>query len=104
MKNAFPQLALVFVGTVFVLNAHSTSSAADPAGQGRANYSRPFEPPTRPGFLPLPPGAVAQARALMRGPPDELLARIEAEVKIFGERFHSPEAMAAFAAFFARKR
>ncbi len=52
----------------------------------------------------LPPGAVAQARALMRGPPDELLARIEAEVKIFGERLHSPEAMAAFAAFFARKR
>ena len=34
--------------------AHADESTA-PA---TANYARPFEPPTRPAFLPLPPGAV----------------------------------------------
>jgi hypothetical protein len=33
-----------------------------------------------------------------------LLARIDQEAKIFSERLHSPEAKAAFEAFFARKR
>ena len=28
------------------------------AAQGQVNYARPFEPPTRPAFIPLPPGAV----------------------------------------------
>lgn len=36
--------------------------AAEPAGQATAvNYGRPFEPPTRPAFIPLPPGAVEPA-------------------------------------------
>ena len=35
---------------------------------------------------------------------DELLARIDQEAKIFSERLNSPEAKAAFEAFFARKR
>lgn len=52
----------------------------------------------------LPPGAVALSRGLMRGATDELLARIDQEAKIFSERLHSPEAKAAFEAFFARKR
>jgi enoyl-CoA hydratase/carnithine racemase len=52
----------------------------------------------------LPPGAVAAGRALMRGAPEELQARIEHEGKIFSERLTSPEAKAAFEAFFARKR
>ena len=52
----------------------------------------------------LPAGAVALSRALMRGATDELLARIDQEAKIFGERLHSPEAKAAFEAFFARRR
>jgi enoyl-CoA hydratase/carnithine racemase len=52
----------------------------------------------------LPPGAVALARDLMRGAPDELLARVNQEAKIFSERLHSPEAKAAFEGFFARKR
>lgn len=52
----------------------------------------------------LPAGAVALSRALMRGAIDELLARIDQEAKIFGERLHSPEAKAAFEAFFARRR
>jgi len=30
-----------------------------PAGTpGTVNYARPFEPPTRPAFIPLPPGTV----------------------------------------------
>jgi len=52
----------------------------------------------------LPPGAVALSRGLMRGGTDELLARIDQEAKIFSECLHSPEAKAAFEAFFARKR
>jgi enoyl-CoA hydratase/carnithine racemase len=52
----------------------------------------------------LPPGAVALARRLMRGTPDELVARIDEEARIFSERLRSPEAKAAFEAFFARKR
>jgi enoyl-CoA hydratase/carnithine racemase len=52
----------------------------------------------------LPPGAVAAARALMRGSGDELEARIALEGKHFNERLQSPEAKAAFEAFFSRKR
>ncbi len=35
-----------------------TNADAAPALAGKGNYGRPFEPPTRPVFLPLPPGAV----------------------------------------------
>ncbi|MEN6498114.1 MAG: beta-L-arabinofuranosidase domain-containing protein [Thermoguttaceae bacterium] len=36
--------------------------AAQPASKAAAaNYARPFEPPTRPAFIPLPPGAVEPA-------------------------------------------
>ena len=52
----------------------------------------------------LPASAVALSRALMRGATDELVARIDQEAKIFSERLNSPEAKAAFEAFFARKR
>jgi len=52
----------------------------------------------------LPAGAVAAARALMRGSGDELEARIALEGKIFNERLQSPEAKTALEAFFARKR
>jgi len=35
---------------------------ADEAGSpGQVNYARPFEPPTRPALMPLPPGAVEPA-------------------------------------------
>ena len=30
----------------------------EPALTGKGNYGRPFEPPTRSAFIPLPPGAV----------------------------------------------
>ena len=40
----------------------------------------------------------------MRGPPDEIVARIHEEVQRFGERLRSDEARAAFAAFMNRKK
>ncbi len=52
----------------------------------------------------LPPQAVAQSRALMRGDPAEVIKRIEEEGEIYKERLKSPEARQAFEAFFARKR
>ena len=52
----------------------------------------------------LPPQAVLAARRLMRGSPDEIVARIDAEIAVFKQRLASPEAMAAFAAFLSRKR
>jgi enoyl-CoA hydratase/carnithine racemase len=52
----------------------------------------------------LPAGAVAASRALMRGETNAILARIDQEAEIFSERLQSPEAKAAFQAFFARKR
>jgi enoyl-CoA hydratase/carnithine racemase len=52
----------------------------------------------------LPAEAVAASRRLMRGPPDEIVARIDDEVRLFKERLQSPEAQAAFGAFLTRKR
>jgi enoyl-CoA hydratase/carnithine racemase len=52
----------------------------------------------------LPPEAVLAARRLIRGEPEELAARIDMEADFFRERLQSPEAQAAFAAFFARKK
>jgi len=52
----------------------------------------------------LPPQAVLASRRLLRGAPDEIVARIDAEAEAFKERLSSPEAQAAFAAFLARKR
>jgi enoyl-CoA hydratase/carnithine racemase len=52
----------------------------------------------------LPAEAVAAARRLMRGTSDEIVERIDEEVRLFKERLQSAEARAAFAAFLARKR
>jgi hypothetical protein len=40
----------------------------------------------------------------MRGPPEQTIARIDEEVRIFKERLRSEEAREAFDAFFNRKR
>ena len=61
MKNAFLRLTLVALSTVSGWHTCSAASPSAPAAPGRANYARPFEPPTRPAFLPLPPGAVEPA-------------------------------------------
>ena len=52
----------------------------------------------------LPPEGVKASRRLLRGSPDEIVARIDAEADAFKERLRSPEAQAAFAAFLNRKR
>ena len=52
----------------------------------------------------LPPQAVLASRRLMRGEPDEIIARIDAEAEQFKARLQSSEARAAFEAFMKRKR
>src|SRR5216684_501727 len=51
----------------------------------------------------LPAQALAASRALLRGTPDEIVARIDEEAAEFKRRLASPEARAAFEAFFKRK-
>jgi enoyl-CoA hydratase/carnithine racemase len=52
----------------------------------------------------LPPQGVLASRRLMRGAPDEIVARIDAEAELFKTRLQSAEARAAFEAFMTRKR
>jgi len=52
----------------------------------------------------LPAEGVWIARRLMRGAPDDIVARIDEEADAFKARLGSAEAQAAFAAFFNRKR
>ena len=55
-------------------------------------------------FNTLPPGAVREAKQLMRRPQHEqLLQTIRAEGEIFARRLRSPEAMEAFQAFFQKR-
>ena len=56
-------------------------------------------------FNALPPGAVREAKQLMRGPQHEaLLKTIATEGTLFAQRLRSPEAMEAFQAFFQKRR
>jgi enoyl-CoA hydratase/carnithine racemase len=56
-------------------------------------------------FNQLPPGAVREAKQLMRAPQRELLlATIRTEGEMFGLRLKSPEAMEAFQAFFQKRK
>jgi enoyl-CoA hydratase/carnithine racemase len=52
----------------------------------------------------LPAEAVAASRKLLRHKPEELIGRIDLEGELFRERMRSTEAVAAFKAFFARKK
>jgi enoyl-CoA hydratase/carnithine racemase len=52
----------------------------------------------------LPPQAVRESRRLLRGTPDERIARIDEEAAIFKTRLASAEARAAFDAFLSRRR
>ena len=47
---------------------------------------------------------VAISRRLLKLPPEDLTRRIDQESHLFGERMRSQEAVAAFKAFFARKK
>jgi enoyl-CoA hydratase/carnithine racemase len=52
----------------------------------------------------LPAEAVAISRRLIRLPPEDMTRRIDQEGHLFGERMRSKEAVAAFKAFFSRKK
>jgi enoyl-CoA hydratase/carnithine racemase len=52
----------------------------------------------------LPAEAVAISRKLLKLPPEDMTRRIDQEGHLFGERMRSKEAVAAFKAFFARKK
>jgi enoyl-CoA hydratase/carnithine racemase len=55
-------------------------------------------------FNTLPPGAVREAKQLMRRPQHEqLLQTIRTEGEVFARRLRSPEAMEAFQAFFQKR-
>ena len=56
-------------------------------------------------FNGLPPGAVREAKQLMRAPQHALLLQtIRTEAEIFAKRLRSPEAMEAFQAFFQKRK
>jgi enoyl-CoA hydratase/carnithine racemase len=56
-------------------------------------------------FNQLPPGAVREAKQLLRGPQRELVvATIRTEGELFARRLRSPEAMEAFQAFFQKRK
>lgn len=56
-------------------------------------------------FNNLPPGAVREAKQLLRGPQREaVLTTIAAEGRLFAARLRSPEAMEAFQAFFQKRK
>ena len=56
-------------------------------------------------FNALPPGAVREAKQLMRGPQREVLLKtIATEGALFATRLRSPEAMEAFQAFFQKRK
>lgn len=54
-------LTLLAVTSVAALNTCSAGSPATVTAVPPAIYARPFEPPTRPALLPLPPGAIEPA-------------------------------------------
>jgi enoyl-CoA hydratase/carnithine racemase len=56
-------------------------------------------------FNALPPGAVRDSKRLMRGRDRAaIMAAVEEEAQIFGQRLRSPEAMEAFQAFFQKRQ
>lgn len=76
------------------------ASAVLPAGEVAAHARRVAE-----RFNALPPGAVREAKRLMRTPQREaILAAIQTEGEAFGTRLTSPEAREAFQAFFEKRK
>ncbi|MBL8329623.1 MAG: enoyl-CoA hydratase [Rubrivivax sp.] len=56
-------------------------------------------------FNSLPPGAIREAKQLMRAPQrEQILQVIRSEGELFGKRLRSPEAMEAFQAFFQKRK
>ena len=56
-------------------------------------------------FNSLPPGAVREAKQLLRAPQREQIeSTIRTEGALFAKRLRSPEAMEAFQAFFQKRK
>lgn len=51
-----------------------------------------------------PPAALAASRRLLKGDPDEIVARVDEEARLFAERLTSPEAREAFSAFLEKRK
>ena len=76
------------------------ANAVLPAGEVAAHARRMAE-----RFNALPPGAVREAKRLMRAPQrEQVLQVIQAEGALFAQRLRSPEAMEAFQAFFQKRK
>jgi enoyl-CoA hydratase/carnithine racemase len=76
------------------------ANAVLPAGEVVGHARRMAE-----RFNALPPGAVRDAKRLMRAPQKEQLQQVmRTEAEIFGARLRSPEAMEAFQAFFQKRK
>ena len=76
--------------------ANAVLPAAEVVGHARRVAER---------FNALPPGAVRQAKQLLRAPQHELILQtIRNEAQIFAARLRSPEAMEAFQAFFQKRK
>src|SRR5216683_6394800 len=75
-----------------------TVSAADAQVAGFVNVV------VAPGICALPAEAVAISRKLLKLPPEDMTRRIDQEGHLFGERMRSEEAVAAFKAFFSRRK
>jgi enoyl-CoA hydratase/carnithine racemase len=76
--------------------ANAVLPAAEVVGHARRVAER---------FNALPPGAVREAKQLLRGPQREaVLQTIRREGELFGKRLRSAEAMEAFQAFFQKRQ
>jgi enoyl-CoA hydratase/carnithine racemase len=76
------------------------ANAVLPAGEVMNHARRVAE-----RFNALPPGAVRDAKRLLRAPQREAtLATVRSEGEIFGTRLRSPEAMEAFQAFLQKRK
>ncbi|MHB8969489.1 MAG: beta-L-arabinofuranosidase domain-containing protein [Pirellulaceae bacterium] len=60
MKQHYTLLFGLVVGGLALACAGAVN-ASEAETAGKVNYARPFAPPTRPAFIPLPPGAVEPA-------------------------------------------
>ena len=76
------------------------ANAVLPAGEVALHARRIAE-----RFNALPPGAVRDAKRLIRRPlTDDIHKAISAESEVFGARLRSPEAQEAFSAFFQKRK
>ena len=79
---------------------YAIANAVLPAGEVLNHARRIAE-----RFNQLPPGAVQQAKQLLRGPQrEQIVETIRREGAIFAARLRSPEAMEAFQAFFQKRK